>query len=73
MNSMVLSIGIIDMEIAIFIFQCIGGLICLLSGVALTALLTGLVTNYFWRKMRNVHSLVEIQRAVRAYKKHQKD
>lgn len=56
------------MELAMWIFKCTGGTICLLSGILVTALLVGFVAQYFWEKIRLAHSVVEIQRAVKAYK-----
>jgi len=56
------------MELTIWLFMCIGGAVCLLSGMVVIAVFTGLVTDYAWVKMKQVHALVEIQRAVRAYK-----
>ncbi|ELZ3330285.1 hypothetical protein UL070_003285 [Salmonella enterica] len=61
------------MEVATFVFKCIGVAICLLSGITVTGFLAGVVMDYCWRKMRLAHSLIEIQRALKAYKKQQKD
>lgn len=56
------------MELVIWVFKYIGGTICLLSGILVTGCLVGLVMDYAWGKMKQAHSLGEIQRAVRAYK-----
>ena len=56
------------MELVMWIFKCIGVTICLLSGILVTALLVGFVAQYSWEKVRVAHSVVEIQRAVKAYK-----
>ncbi|EBP0014067.1 hypothetical protein HX37_25870 [Salmonella enterica] len=56
------------MELVMWGFKYIGGTICLLSGVLVTALLVGYVAQYSWEKIRLAYSIVEIQRAVKAYK-----
>lgn len=56
------------MELAIWIFKYIGGTICLLSGILVTGALVGGVTNYAWGKIKLAHSMIEIQRALKAYK-----
>jgi len=56
------------MELTIWLFMCIGGAVCLLSGILVITFLASLVTDYAWGKIKNVHNLREIQRAVRAYK-----
>lgn len=57
------------MELMNWIAGYIGWTVCILSGVAVTAFLVGIVTGYVWRKIKLAHSLVEIQRAVKAYQK----
>lgn len=56
------------MELTTWIFTYIGGTVCVLSGIAVTALVVGLVAEYAWEKMKAVHTLVVIQRALQAYK-----
>lgn len=56
------------MDLTVWIFKYIGGTVCLLSGIAFTASMVGYVTGYAWEKMKAVHNLVVIQRAVQAYK-----
>lgn len=56
------------MELTAWIFTYIGVTVCVLSGIAVTALAVGLVAEYAWEKMKSVHKLVVIQRAVQAYK-----
>jgi hypothetical protein len=58
-----------DMELTVWIFKYIGGTVCVLSGIAVTALAVGWVTGYAWEKMTAAHRIVVIQRAVKAYKK----
>lgn len=59
------------MELMVWIFKYIGGTVCLLSGILVTALLVGGVTDYAWGKIKAVHSIIVIQRAIRAIKKNQ--
>ncbi|EAR6586256.1 hypothetical protein EVK82_23340 [Salmonella enterica] len=57
------------MELVMWVFKYIGGTVCLLSGILITALLTGYIIQYSWEKIRLAHSVVEIQRALKVYKK----
>ncbi|MCX9039549.1 hypothetical protein NLN82_26455 [Citrobacter portucalensis] len=57
------------MESMNWIAGYIGWTVCILSGVAVTASLVGIITNYAWRKIKLAHELAEIQRAIKAYQK----
>ncbi|NTZ40021.1 hypothetical protein EXW94_20425 [Enterobacter sp. JMULE2] len=51
-----------------WVMNCIGWTISALIGVAVVFFLVGIVAEYAWEKMKAVHKLVVIQRAVQAYK-----
>ena len=51
----------------------IGWTVCILAGVVATAYLVGIVTEYAWFKFKEAHAMVEIQSAVKAYKKQRAD
>ncbi|HDH0770450.1 hypothetical protein AB0175_25030 [Klebsiella pneumoniae] len=56
------------MAIIKFIIVCVGFTVCLAAGLALAGCILGMAVNYTWRKVRAAHSMMKLQRAVKAYR-----